>query len=67
MKGGLAFPVGYYSDGAPRTKKDSFIAFSSGNFVASARRTIAIARKSDACQCGCRGMCTLAAVMRIIV
>eukprot|EP00959_Pyramimonas_sp_CCMP1952_P072594 1516648-Pyramimonas_sp.AAC.1 len=28
---------------------------------------MAIVRKSDLCQCGCRGMCTLAAAMGIIV
>ena len=65
-KGGLAFPVGYFSDAVPHTKSDSFIAFYWSNGLTGKRYLVTAVRKKDLCQCGCKGMCTLGTVYRII-
>eukprot|EP00959_Pyramimonas_sp_CCMP1952_P119072 2489678-Pyramimonas_sp.AAC.1 len=57
--GNKSFPISYCSDGVPHAKKDSFLIFSWANMISGTRHVVANARKSDCCQCGCRGMCTI--------
>ena len=65
-KGSKACPVGYFSDGVPHTKKDSFFAFYWSNMLTEDRYNICTLRKSDLCRCGCKGLCTLEAVQSVI-
>lgn len=65
-KGDLAVPVGYFSDGVPHTKKDSFIAHYWSNTLTGQRYMICSIRKSDLCRCGCKGFCTIGRLQRII-
>ena len=64
--GHLAAPIGYFSDGVPHSKKDSFFAFYWSNGLTGQRFLICSLRKSDLCKCGCKGFCTLGAVLRMI-
>ena len=66
-QGDLACPIGYFSDAVPHTKKDSFYAFYWSNLLTGTRYLICALRKSDLCKCGCRGLCTFGAVLRMIV
>jgi len=65
-KGANACPVGYFSDAVPHTNRDSFFAFYWSSIFSRERFLICSLRKQDLCQCGCRGMCTLTAVMQTI-
>eukprot|EP00969_Alexandrium_andersonii_P300533 13286691-Alexandrium_andersonii.AAC.1 len=65
-KGSKACPVGLFSDGVPFTNTDSFIAFYWSNMLTGGRYLICSLRKSDLCQCGCRGFCALGSVQRVI-
>jgi hypothetical protein len=65
-KGDLAVPVGYFSDGVPHTKKDTFIAHYWSNTLTGRRYMICSLRKSDLCRCGCKGFCTMGRLQRII-
>ena len=64
--GWKAVPIGYFSDGVPHTKKDGFIAFYWNSLISQERRLICSLRKSDMCQCGCRGFCSLGTVLNVI-
>ena len=66
-RGTRSVPIGFYSDGVPHTKKDSMLCFYWNNVLSETRYLIATVRKSDLCQCGCRGGCTLGPIMRTIV
>ncbi|CAK0874996.1 unnamed protein product, partial [Prorocentrum cordatum] len=57
-------PVGHYSDGAPRTKKDSLTAFYWSNCISKQRHLITAVRKSGLRGCGCRGVCTIDGAMQ---
>ena len=59
-------PVGYYSDGVPHTKSDSFWNFYWDNMLTCKRHLICTVRKSDCCKCGCKNMCTLGRIQKII-
>ena len=65
--GQQSFPIGYFSDGVPHTKTDSFIAHYWSNPVTSRRYLICAVRKKDLCQCGCKGWCTFTGILRVIV
>ena len=65
-KGAKACPIGYFSDGVPHTNRDSFFAFYWSSIFSGERFMICSLRKQDLCQCGCRGFCTLSAVMKTI-
>eukprot|EP00969_Alexandrium_andersonii_P161011 7115508-Alexandrium_andersonii.AAC.1 len=62
----MAVPVGYFSDGAPHTKKDSFMAFYWSNVLTQKRHLITVLRKSDLCKCGCKGFCTTGGLLKAI-
>lgn len=65
--GPKAVPVTLYSDAVPHTKTDSFIAYYfSVMGVTQKRHLIASVRKQDCCRCGCRGDCTVQAILRVI-
>lgn len=59
-------PLGYFSDGVPYTKSDSFISYYLSNMNTGQRFMICSLRKSDCCQCSCRGNCTYGSVMQVI-
>eukprot|EP00969_Alexandrium_andersonii_P151293 6689665-Alexandrium_andersonii.AAC.1 len=62
-----AYPVGYFSDAVPHTKKDSFIVFYWSCLLGDTKRhMICSVRKADLCKCGCKGFCTLGAILRMI-
>ena len=65
-KKGKACPIGYFSDAVPHTNRDSFFSFYWSSIFSGERFLICSLRKQDLCQCGCRGFCTLSAVMRTI-
>ena len=64
--GAKTCPLGLFSDGVPYTKQESMIAFYWSSLLAPRRHLICAIRKSDLCRCGCKGLCTLGAVQRII-
>ena len=59
--------LGFYVDAAPHSKRDSFYAFYWNNVFSIERRVITTIRKSDLCRCGCRGLCSINAIMKVIV
>ena len=59
-------PLGYFSDGVPFTKTDSFISYYLSNINTGERFLICSVRKSDLCQCSCHGNCTFGSVMQVI-
>ena len=59
--------LGFYVDAAPYSKRDSFYAFYWNDVFSVQRRVITTIRKSDLCRCGCRGLCSINAIMRVIV
>ena len=58
-----ALPFALYVDGAPYSKNDGFLAFIIYNLVTNVRHLSVLILKSDLCQCGCRGWCTIYPVM----
>ena len=64
--GDKAWPMGYFSDYVPHTKRDSFLVFYFSNLITGIRYLMCVLRKSDLCRCGCKGFCTLGAVLRIV-
>eukprot|EP00969_Alexandrium_andersonii_P185062 8175677-Alexandrium_andersonii.AAC.1 len=66
-RGGKSSPVGFFSDGVPFTKSDGFTAMYWSNLITGKRTLICVVRKSDLCQCGCRGQCTMGGIFRILV
>ena len=65
-KGAQACPVGYFSDAVPHTKRDSFFALYWSNCLTGTRYLICSVRKKDICQCGCKGQCTMGAILRVV-
>ena len=59
-------PLGFFSDGVPFTKRDTMIAFYWSSLQSPRRHLICAIRKSDLCKCGCKGLCTIGAVQRVI-
>ena len=60
------WPVAFYLDGMPTTKKDGVIAFVVCNILTRKRHLACVIRKSRLCRCGCRGWCSLWVVMNYI-
>ena len=58
--------VGLYVDAAPYTKYDSFYVISWNPIHSRTRHVITVVRKQQLCRCGCKGKCTINAVMRVI-
>ena len=50
----------------PHSKKDPFYQLYLSNGLTSKRHIICSLRKSDLCNCGCKGVCALGAVLRMI-
>ena len=65
--GDKSFPIGFFSDALPHTKKDSVYCYYWSNIVTGKRHIICVLRKKDLCQCSCRGQCTFGAVQRLLV
>lgn len=59
-------PVALYVDGVPYSKKDGFVAFWVYSLVSMRRHLVAVVRKSETCQCGCRKYCTLHEIFRFL-
>ena len=59
--------LGFYVDAVPYSKRDSFYAFYWNGAFSVQRRVITTIRKSDLCRCGCRGLCSVNGIMRVIV
>eukprot|EP00959_Pyramimonas_sp_CCMP1952_P097617 2040297-Pyramimonas_sp.AAC.1 len=60
-------PLGYYSDGVPYSKKDSFLTHYLSNHLSGKRHLLCTLKKTDMCKCGCAGFCTWGAVLRVLV
>lgn len=59
-------PLGYYSDGVPFTRSDSFISYYMSNVLTGQRFMLCSLRKSDVCKCSCNGNCTYGTILRIL-
>ena len=59
-------PLGLYVDGVPFLKKDSLLAFYGYHLVSGRRHLLVVLRKSQMCQCGCLGWCTISPVLRFL-
>ncbi len=59
-------PLGYFSDGVPFTKSDSFISYYLSNALTGERYMICSLRKSDVCKCSCAGNCTYGTILRVL-
>ena len=59
--------LGMYSDAAPWSRTDSFIALYWNNVFDRRRQLITLIRKKDLCGCGCRGRCSMQALLSAIV
>jgi len=55
-----------YVDAAPYTNDESFMCFTIYNLITNQRHLTVLLRKSELCQCGCRGWCTLHNVFSFI-
>lgn len=66
-KGRDSVPIGYFSDGVPHTTKDSFLVYYWSNTLTGRRYLMFAVRKSDLCQCGCKGECSIGELMRVLV
>ena len=49
------FPLGLYMDGVPLTRHDGLLGFWIYNILSGSRKLVAVLRKSEHCNCGCRG------------
>jgi len=56
-------PLALYVDGVPFTVHDSFLGFWIYNLITERRHLVAVLRKSQMCQCGCREWCSLFPVL----
>ena len=65
-KGTKSVPIGYFSDAVPHTHRGGFFAFYWTSLLSKKRYLICTIRKSDLCQCGCRGQCTFGAVFNML-
>ena len=54
---GTVLPLALYLDGVPFTKHDGVLAFWVYNLLTFKRHLVAVVRKSEMCQCGCRRWC----------
>jgi hypothetical protein len=61
-------PLTLYSDGVPFSKTDSFICWywSSAVDPNRKRHLICTVKKSDLCQCSCKGWCTMQVIQKVI-
>ncbi len=59
-------PYALYLDAAPYTKDESFLGFFVYHLLTGVRHLCIILRKSELCQCGCRGWCTLFGVFQFL-
>ncbi len=59
-------PLGYFSDGVPFTKSDSFVSYYMSNLLTGERWMLCSLRKSDVCKCSCSGNCTFGSILRVL-
>ena len=65
--GDKSFPVGFFSDALPHTKRDSVYCWYWSNIITGKRHLICVLREKDLCQCSCPGQCTFIAIQRLLV
>ena len=58
----FVMPIALYSDGIPFQKRDSTLSFFAYNLLTGVRHCLVNLRKSEMCQCGCLGWCTISVV-----
>ena len=63
---GTVFPLALYMDAVPYTKLDGFLGIWCYNLLSWRRHLIAVVRRSQMCQCGCRKWCTLDPIFRMM-
>jgi len=63
---GKTSPVGFFADGVPHTKRDSFVVTYLSKSLTRQRFLVSSVRKSDLCRCGCRGHCTVGQINRVV-
>ena len=57
--GTCVFPLAMYLDGVLYTRRDSIIGFFIYSVLTGVRHLVCTIRKSEVCQCGCKGWCSL--------
>lgn len=63
---GTVLPLALYCDGVPYTNLDGFLGFWIYNLVSWKRHLVAVVRKSQLCDCGCRRWCSLHPVFELL-
>eukprot|EP00959_Pyramimonas_sp_CCMP1952_P367873 7705911-Pyramimonas_sp.AAC.1 len=58
--------AGYFSDGVPWSKRDTFVISYMSNTMTKQRFTICAVRKQDVCKCGCHGQCAFGQISRAL-
>lgn len=59
-------PLAIYADGVPFTKTDGFVAFWTYNLLTSRRHLLAVLRKTELCDCGCKRWCTFHGIFQFL-
>ena len=60
------WPVALYCDGVPLTRQENMFAFYAYHMLSGKRHLVAVLRRSQICECGCRGWCTMWDVLEFI-
>ena len=59
-------PLNVYMDGVPYSHTDSVIGIFIENFISGQRYAIGVIRKKLLCRCGCRGFCSINAILSFV-
>ena len=64
---GTVYPFALYIDGVPFSKHDSFLGFWVYNLVSLKRVLVAVVRKSNMCDCGCKRWCSIFPILQFLL